>query len=813
MNVAKTIVRRVILLAALGALSRDAGAAPARPNGDFDPLAELDGYNVVWNSASRNSAESMPLGGGDIGCNVWVENGDLLFYAQESGAFDKNGEFLKTGRFRIHLDPNPFSPSAPFRQEFKLRQGCIEITAGGAPGGQIQIRLWVEVKRPVIHIDLEAAQPVRMTAAYESWRYRDVILAPEQKPPHTGRRSSLFDYDCYQENVVKKADAIDAQQNHVTWCQDDGDEFNAVDFALQVEELSSLRDRIWDPLRHRISGGMMTGSNLEFAGVADGIYRDTPFRAWTYRTKQASRQQHLAIACLVAQPSTPAAWEAQLAELAAERTEGGQQWANNLSWWQEYWQRTYVIINPGRGAADNGWRVGRNYNVFRYELGGNFYGQVPTKFNGGNLTFDASEVDPNYPYDPDYRRWGGWSYTSANQRLVYWPFLKNGDFDGMISEFDVYRRGLGNAEARTQAYFGHGGCSFAEQFQLSGLPVAAMYGFVDHGYSWRVRPANFPRGEMANPAISTFFQGQLEHAFMILEYQRFTGRDISAYLPFIFSSLRFYDEHFQQVHRRLTGQPLDARGRLVIYPSTPGENHLGATDPADAVAGLQAITGALLELPAAILSDGQLNYLAGFKTRIPSLPILRQEAGGQMRTLLAVALNDSARGGGFYPNLHAVFPYNLLYAGGPDFESAIDTWEYAISPANKSAYIGHRPSVIYSARLGLTDEAKFTAAHKLDDRSGNASRFPTFVGPGFDWSPDHNWTAGGMIGLQEMLLQTPGRQLRLLPAWPRDWDVTFKLHAPYNTTVEGRFANGRLEALTVTPTERARDVVYPESVR
>ena len=40
-----------------------------------------------------------------------------------------------------------------------------------------------------------------------------------------------------------------------------------------------------------------------------------------------------------------------------------------------------------------------------------------------------------------------------------------------------------------------------------------------------------------------------------------------------------------------------------------------------------------------------------------------------------------------------------------------------------------------------------------------------------------------MIGLQEMLLQTDGKNL-LFPAWPKDQDVHFKLHAPYNTTVE-----------------------------
>jgi len=46
----------------------------------------------------------------------------------------------------------------------------------------------------------------------------------------------------------------------------------------------------------------------------------------------------------------------------------------------------------------------------------------------------------------------------------------------------------------------------------------------------------------------------------------------------------------------------------------------------------------------------------------------------------------------------------------------------------------------------------------------------------------------------------------LLPAWPKGWDGEFKLHAPYNTTVEGKIVNGKVTGLVVTPVERAGDV-------
>ena len=64
-----------------------------------------------------------------------------------------------------------------------------------------------------------------------------------------------------------------------------------------------------------------------------------------------------------------------------------------------------------------------------------------------------------------------------------------------------------------------------------------------------------------------------------------------------------------------------------------------------------------------------------------------------------------------------------------------------------------------------------------------------------------------MIGLQEMLMQTNGEQILLFPAWPAEWNVHFKLHAPKNTTVEAELKDGKVTNLQVYPAERMKDVV------
>jgi len=48
-------------------------------------LAWLEQYNIVWTSQSSTSGDSMPVSGGDIGLNVWMENNELMFYIGPAG--------------------------------------------------------------------------------------------------------------------------------------------------------------------------------------------------------------------------------------------------------------------------------------------------------------------------------------------------------------------------------------------------------------------------------------------------------------------------------------------------------------------------------------------------------------------------------------------------------------------------------------------------------------------------------------------------------------------------------------------------------
>jgi hypothetical protein len=171
----------------------------------------------------------------------------------------------------------------------------------------------------------------------------------------------------------------------------------------------------------------------------------------------------------------------------------------------------------------------------------------------------------------------------------------------------------------------------------------------------------------------------------------------------------------------------------------------------------------------------------------------------------------------------------MYTVGKPDLEVARDTWKYGQDewttewfqakckyPARDECWYGWTQQAIFLARMGMADEARDFLVKKLSDaRGGNEfdvdrrMKFPTFWGPGFDWSPDHNWGGSGMIALQEMLLQTTDDRIFVLPAWPNDWNVDFKLHASDSTVVECEFRDSKIKRLMVTPQSRSNMVVLP----
>jgi hypothetical protein len=158
------------------------------------------------------------------------------------------------------------------------------------------------------------------------------------------------------------------------------------------------------------------------------------------------------------------------------------------------------------------------------------------------------------------------------------------------------------------------------------------------------------------------------------------------------------------------------------------------------------------------------------------------------------------------PELYVVFPYRLVGLDKPELEMARQTF----AMRQNKVYAGWSQDEIQAAFLGLVNEARQGLTTRFASKHPD-SRFPAFWGPNYDWIPDQDHGNAGMMALQAMLLQCEGKRIVLFPAWPKEWDVEFRLHAPEKTIVECVYRSGKLERLKVTPASRRKDVVLLEA--
>ena len=265
--------------------------------------------------------------------------------------------------------------------------------------------------------------------------------------------------------------------------------------------------------------------------------------------------------------------------------------------------------------------------------------------------------------------------------------------------------------------------------------------------------------------------------------------------------LRYYDTRFQR----------DGTGKLVISPTQSVETYCsGVVNDTPSVAGLNNVLDRLLALPVSATPAAERDFWQRMKAATPPLP-LHMENG---KTRVSPAERFAPQRNNFEnPELYAIWPFPLFGVGRPDLATGAETFLHRIEKAS----FGWQYDGQCAARVGLTDEAKRILLGKVSistarQRFGNSHanhRFPAMWGPNFDWLPDQCHGSNIMLTLQHMLMDSVGDKIVLLPAWPKEWNVSFKLHAPHQTVVECVYRGGKIEKLVVLPKTRMNNVQYP----
>ncbi|MEI8083989.1 MAG: DUF5703 domain-containing protein, partial [Actinomycetes bacterium] len=341
-----------------------------------------------WNSPSPDSSGSMPLGNGDIGLNVWVEqDGALLFYLSKTDAWDENSRLLKLGRVRVSLSPNPFIADASFRQELDLATGCIRISAevnshqSSVTGplstdhrSLVTLLLWVDANRPVVRIEIAAQQPVDARVSLELWRTVERERVGREAHCDAGVRSADARETVYPDTVLTTTD------DTILWCH--RNHTSCWSATLEHQDMAAWIPKGHDPLINRTFGALLRGEGL----VKDGDCG--------LRTREPRSRIVLSVHPLTSQTATLAEWVGcvQAQATVSDETAVESAFTAHCDWWRGFWERSWIRVS-GTAEAEI---VSRGYELQRFINACGGRGAFPIKFNGSIFTVDAHEGNEDY---------------------------------------------------------------------------------------------------------------------------------------------------------------------------------------------------------------------------------------------------------------------------------------------------------------------------------------------------------------------------------------------------------------------------------
>jgi alpha-L-fucosidase 2 len=748
-----------------------------------DNTSNTDRLNVIWTSPSDDSFGSMPLGNGDVGLNVWVEkSGDLVFYISKVNAFDAGHLLPKLGRVRVKLQPA--LSVTDFKQTLSLKDASIQIQAG-----DVQLKVWIDANKPLICVEGNSKTARKATISLETLR------------PLTNFTDSL-------KNNGTVGVLFNDKLNRLAWCY--RNQTSAWGNNIKIQNSPEMVAKIKDPILHRTSGCSLVGKG--FVRSSDNSITST------------TKKFDITISVLSSQPENLKTWLSDVSKPAKP------DWKAHCAYWNSFWNRSFIhITNAGAGnynldqcrytqfaqgslayeghklidAQKNIDQINQKYALERFLEAAANRGEVPAPYNGSIFTMDmpvgvqGAFGPKNKPISPDGRDWAQLSFMWQNTRHPLWSMATRGDFDAIKPGMEFVRNGLEICKDRCRKTFGHDGAFIMEASWWHNVGV----------WDWKNVPAHLKYHLLASIETVAIMCEYYEHT----QDAKFLNETL---LPCADEFLKFYELHYPK---------RNAQGIMQMEGVGCAETFQGVTNPATEMGCLKYVLSKLLTFT---IDSQRRNHWQAFLKAMPEVP-LRTIRG---LNLLAVGENyNPGREICESPELYSIYPFRQVCLGK---DSLIQLARQSFSLRTVSIdgtadgqgveTGGWQSAPVQAAYLGLSREAARLASINFNDQfiawhdnvpkdkpfpNRPRARFPAFWECKMDGTPDNDHGANSVNTLQSMLLQSDGKKIFLLPAWPEEWDVNFKLHAPFNTTVECEYRDGKIQSLKVTPESRRADIV------
>lgn len=530
------------------------------------------------------------------------------------------------------------------------------------------------------------------------------------------------------------------------------------------------------------------------------------------------------------------------AALEAARTDGWAAIAREArAWWHGFWERGWIELRSADGVAQ---RLQRDYHYFLYLMASTSCGgKYPPKFNG--MLWNTGG---------DLRAWGA-QHWYVNTSCYYEALPASGRFELMAPFLDMYSAMLPACAAAAKAQWDSQGIFIPETVYFDGpeaLPPAIAaemrdlylsrkpwaersaeflsFAATKHPYAsawnWKT-PGKWENGRHVVSERGAGPYGPTSHIFAAtakiawhfwLRYEFTRDREWlerRAY-PMLRGAVEFYRHHPMV--------KLGEDGRLHIEGSNNGEPIRGARDPNEDLSALRGVIPALLRASALLDKDPELRGpWQAFLDRLAPLPasddpdVLGAEALRGPRTLAAARAPAAFVTNPAYlraePNSMPTWFFDLCGVEARDrelralAEATFDAQLAIHGPTSRVWNNGLTKLPIAAATLGRADALRDLVPRQMGGLAGTTelantpllrNRMSLGEGPQA-LSAQHLGRASE--ALQLALLQSAGPApaeepvLHLFPAWPKQWDASYRLHARGGFVVEATIRAGEVKTV------------------
>lgn len=753
--------RRLFLQIMTGVLAsaRNANAADeiihlGKRGVDVDYASYLSKHDIVYLSPALEGYEGFPIGNGDMGGMLWTPSGGLSLTLNKCDAWDDRSGFepgnqtdlVSCGALNIESLPVfDWIYLEDYEARLSLFEACCRIRSK-TPFGTTEIESFCSSRSKVFccHVRDSLTQEVSRKIKLSRWPSRSLDLLITAPGTYSGDASQRL------------AGVTSGFEGTGVWTQ------------IQLSQMS-------------------VAVYCEVDGFEPKMFRESAFVAGIESSAQKKSEYVTYVSIVTSEEAANPLAQARTNVQVARNKGYSSVLSEHKQEWSDFWHRSFLQVSED--YFENLW-----YFHF-YQLNSCSRGRYAPLFSGGL-----------WLWNKDIRQWGG-RYYHWNEQGVYWPVHAANHVELAEPYYRTYFPMIEPARAAAKTALGIDGVFFSDIANRKGEQL------------------------VSSSSLSCNLTPGMQIALDFWRHYDYTRQQpflVQQTIPFLEENIRFYLGILKR----------DSAGNYYVPSScayeTPGggdERKLRNATPDIATirAGFKAYLSGMRVLnrqnDLVKSCKDVLEHLAPFVTYQD--PIRGEVFGRGLYPSGKVATDPV-----FRPDQSPVFPsgeVGLNDRGSKVFETAVRTYR----PGERKE-IGIWPESVVAARLGLKDAAVKELAVRADQLQIFPQGFFTDMGMRTlqfyahnkaEGSPVRGWDARPRVGgvsaekrpvpvksitqpflesagifsttLNEMLLQSYDRKIRVFPSLPGDWTARFTLRASGAFMVTSEFIRGDIRYVNI----------------